>query len=506
MTYLLAHDLGTTGNKATLYRDDGLLVADAFAPYDTLNTGMGRMEQDPERWWQAVCASTRRMMEQSGIQPQSIAGISFSGQMMGCLLTDASGEPLGNALIWADTRANKEEQAMLERVPMEAVYRITGHRLSASYSAAKLLWIRDHEPDRYARAYKMLNAKDFIAFRMTGRMVTDYSDASGTNLFDLQAKTWSQPLLECWDIPAALLPDAVPSITCIGTLQREAARQMNLCEGIPVVIGGGDGSCACLGAGVIRPGEAYCVLGSSSWISAVSEQPILDPQMRTFNWAHLDPQLYTPCGTMQAAGYSYEWYAKQLMMESDYDTLNALAAQTPLGAEGMLYLPYLLGERSPRWNLTARAAFIGMGASTGRGAMARAVMEGVALNLRIILEILREKTAVRKLTLIGGGAKAPLWQQILADAWRQKLTLTDHPRDATSMGAAVCAGIGAGVYHDFDAVGQFIHETKQVVPIAEHSAAYDELAAIFDEAYEGLRDVYEHLRAFRMAHEGGCEQ
>lgn len=499
MTYLLAHDLGTTGNKATLFDAEGRLIASVLSEYGTFYPAEGAVEQNAGDWWRAVCDSSLRLMEKSGVPAGEVVAVSFSGQMMGCLPVDKDGEPLGNALIWADTRAKAQEQEMLRRVPLSRGYQITGHRLSASYSAAKLLWIRDHEPERFRRIHKMLNAKDYMLYRMTGRFVTDYSDASSTNLFDLRRKDWSDELLSAFELPRALMPEAVPSATVVGRLLPEAAQLMGLLPGTPVVAGGGDGSCACVGAGGVQPGDAYCVLGSSSWISTVAPEPLMDPDMRTFNWVHLDPNLYTPCGTMQAAGYSYQWFCKRLLGCSDYEEMNALAAQSPPGANGLLYLPYLLGERSPRWDLSVRGAFVGLGASTTLGDMARAVMEGVGFNLGVIYRILQGQLPMQKLTVIGGGAKADAWLHILAEQWRQPLTTVSAPREATSMGAAVCGGVGVGLFEDFSAVRRFCRETDTIVPSGENAAVYEQMAAAFETAYQGLRSAYAELEKVRAA-------
>ncbi len=382
--YLLAHDIGTSGDKAVLYQENGRLVASAVAAYDTSYPHPGWVEQDPEAWWRAVCESTKELLRKAKAEPGQVACVSFSGQMMGCLPVDRSGKPLRPMITWADTRSASQEQEIIRRLGLEKVYRITGHRPSASYSAAKLLWVRDNEPEIYKKTYRMLQAKDFIVHRLTRRFITDYSDAGGTNLFDIRRKEWSEEICGSLGIPMGLLPEAYPSATVAGSVTGEAACACGLKEGTPVVIGGGDGSCACVGAGAVEEGEAYCVLGSSSWISTVNRQPVFDGQLRTFNWVHLDPALYTPCGTMQAAGLSYGWYRDTFCKEekriagetgeSLYDLLDREMEKSGPGAGGVLYLPYLLGERSPRWNHAARGAFIGMDARTKKADMARAVL------------------------------------------------------------------------------------------------------------------------------------
>lgn len=505
--YILAHDLGTSGNKATLYTLEGALHASTVVEYPTYYPQPGFVEQDPSDWWRAVCSSTRLLLENGGVFPEQIACVCFSGQMMGCLLVDKDGIPLHNMLIWADTRAQEQEHEMERRLGMDFVYRTTGHRISASYSAAKLLWIKQHEPQLYARAHKMLHAKDYVIFRMTGRIATDYSDASGTNLFDIAGKRWSEDILRELSIDPALMPEAHPSTHLVGGVTAQGAAECGLQQGTPVILGGGDGSCACVGAGVVRQGSAYCVLGSSSWISLASAQPLLDAQMRTFNWVHLDERLYTPCGTMQAAGYSYRWFRDALCTQvgaeagaqgkSTYERINQDVAASPPGAGGLMYLPYLLGERSPRWNLDARGAFVGLSVTSTKGDMARAVLEGVGMNLKIILDVLSQAQAMEKVSLIGGGAKGAVWRQILADIWQKPLLLPAHPEEATSMGAAVCGGVGIGVYPDFTVMDHMQAADQSVTPQAELAPLYDALCEAFNQAYEGLLRPYATLAAMR---------
>ncbi|MBD5094416.1 MAG: xylulokinase [Subdoligranulum sp.] len=505
--YILAHDLGTSGNKATLYRADGTLAASAVASYETRYPHPGWAEQDPEDWWRAICESSKDLMARAGAAPGEVACISFSAQMMGCLLVDKDGTPLRPMIIWADTRAAAQEKRMLDTAGMETVYRVTGHRASASYSAAKLLWVRDNEPEVYAKACKMLHAKDFIIHRLTGRFVTDYSDASGTNLFDIRKKEWSKEICAALDIPLALLPEPHPSADVAGTVTERAARACGLLAGTPVVIGGGDGSCACVGAGVVAEGNTYCVLGSSSWISTASREPVYDDKMRTFNWVHLDPAFYTPCGTMQAAGVSYSWYRDTLCAEerlaakaagkSAYALIDEAARSTRPGANGLLYLPYLLGERSPRWNHAARGAFVGLDITTTRAEMSRAVMEGVGYNLKVILDILEGRQPIEALTLIGGGAKGRLWLEILADIWQKPLEVPAYLEEATSLGAAVCGGVGVGLFPDYSAVRQFNKTVERIEPNRANAGRYQTLYAAFNEAYEALVPVYGKLAAYR---------
>lgn len=501
--YILAHDLGTSGNKATLYDLNGTLMGSTVCAYSTLYPHDKWVEQNPGDWWKAVCDSTRLLLEETKIPNTAIACVSFSAQMMGCLLVDKEGNPLRNMIIWADTRSGAQEKRMIDAVSMERGYRITGHRLSASYSAAKLLWVKDNEPEVYQKAAKMIHAKDYITYRLTGKIVSDYSDASSTNLLDIEKKEWSQELIRAFEIREDLLPEIHPSTDIAGGITAEAARLTGLLEGTPVVIGGGDGSCACVGAGVVEEGKAYNVIGSSSWISLASKTPLFDPAMRTFNWVHLDPELYTPCGTMQAAGYSYSWYrdvfcgdefskAKEQGI-SPYRLIDNGAMLSPPGANGVLYLPYLLGERSPRWNIDARGAFLGMGISTSKADITRSVLEGVGYNLKVILDILQDRYSIDEITMIGGGAKGKVWLQILADIWQKTLVVPEYLEEATSMGAAVCGGVGIGAFKDFKVINRFIHVSEKINPNPQNAEIYKKMYAVFNQAYEGLLGTYRAL-------------
>ncbi|MCS7071227.1 MAG: FGGY family carbohydrate kinase, partial [Anaerolinea sp.] len=310
--YVLAHDLGTTGNKASLYDAEGRLIGSALFEYGVSFPSTGWAEQNVEDWWQAVCDSTRQLLAQTSIRGDAIACIVFSGQMMGCVPLDERARPLRSAIIWADQRAVEQQRQIGERIDPAQVYRITGHRLSASYSLSKILWVKQHQPEIYAQTHRFVLAKDAIIARMAGRFVTEPSDASGTNMYDLQAGDWSAAILDAAGLDAAKLPEIIPSTGIAGELLPEPAAELGLPAGVPVVAGGGDGSCAGVGAGVIADGAAYNYIGSSSWIALCTAEPIFDPTERTFTFAHLMPGRFMPTGTMQAAGASYQWMRDQL--------------------------------------------------------------------------------------------------------------------------------------------------------------------------------------------------
>jgi len=507
--YILAHDLGTSGNKATLFSLEGKLGASALYEYPVSYPHNGWVEQNPDDFWKAVCFSTSEILEKAKVSNTDVIAVSFSGQMMGCLLVDKNGRPLRPMIIWADTRAGQQAREMEKKLGMEYVYRTTGHRISASYSTAKLLWVRDNEGELYKNVYKMLHAKDYINYKLTGNYSTDYSDASGTNLFNLEKKDWDDRILKELGIPRSLLPDPHPSSDKAGSVTAAAARETGLREGTPVIIGGGDGSCACVGAGVVSEGNTYNVLGSSSWISLAARKPVYDPGMRTFNWVHLDPSLYTPCGTMQAAGYSYNWYRNTLCQdevkdakdkgESPYKLIDEGVPQSPPGAGGLVYLPYLLGERSPRWDHDAAGALIGLSIKSGKGDISRSILEGVAFNLKIILKILEKGVpgGINEVILIGGGAKGDVWLQILSDIWQKPLLVPVYREEATSLGAAICGGIGIGAFKDYQVIKQFNGIEKIIKPNTALAEQYETLFSIFDESYDSLKGIYKKLKEYK---------
>jgi xylulokinase len=507
--FILAHDLGTTGNKASLFDEEGKVRASAFYGYATEYPRPNWVEQNPEDWWQAVCISTRQLLNSAKVSPQAIACISFSGQMMGCVVLDRSARPLRSALIWADTRAQAEADEMIGRVGMEAAYRITGHRASASYSAAKIMWVRRHQPEIFAAAYKFVHAKDFIVARLTGVFASDFSDASGTNLYDLKTYDWSPEMLAAAGLDRELLPDLHPATDVVGHVLASAAGEVGLAAGTPVVIGGGDGCCAATGAGVVREGSAYNYLGSSSWIAIAAKEPIYDPALRTFTWAHLMRGMYSPCGTMQSAGGSYQWLrdtfclpekeAAERLKISPYELMNLQAEQSPAGAKGLLFFPYLLGERAPRWNPDARGVYFGLNMAHTRADIIRATLEGITLNLKVILDAFTQQGAqIAAMRVIGGGANGRTWRQIMADIYGIPVQRPALLAEATSFGAALAGGIGVGMYKDWSLAEQLTPIVDEIQPDRDLAPLYGRLYDFFNRAYEAFVPLYEEAATIHM--------
>ena len=502
--FIIAHDLGTTGNKATLFNEEGQCLASSFFGYETYFPDALAVEQDALSYWKAVVASTRELLAKSGVDKEDVAVIAFSGQMMGALPVDEKGNPLYRILIWADRRSVREVEWVKERIDEEKIYTITGHRLSANYSLAKILWFRNREKEIYRKTHKFLLAKDFVLLRLTGKWVTDFSDASGTNLFDLVGETWSEEILSAVDLPLEKLPTPYPSTQVVGELCKEAQEELGLSRKTLVVVGGGDGACAACGAGVVREGQAYHYLGSSSWVALASFRPFYDEGKRTFTFHHLDRGLFMPTGTMQSAGGSYQWCRdalcgreKELADEleiSSYALMDMEAAKVEAGCENLLFLPYLMGERAPWWNPRARGAFVGLTPRHRKPHLIRAVLEGVAFNLRIILDVFREKDIpIENIRLIGGGARGNFWAQILASVFGMEVLRPLYVEEATSLGAAICGGVGAGLYPNLQVAEEMVQIKDRFAPSFQEMEVYDRLYPVFKEAYCALEGVFEKL-------------
>ncbi len=497
--YILAHDLGTSGNKASLFSEDGKLCGSQVYAYDVNYFNGTWAEQDADDWWNAVCTTSKSLIEKTHIDPRQIGAISFSGQMMACLCVSREGRPLRKAIIWADQRAQEQAARLNEKIDQNEFYHIVGHRNTASYGLQKLMWVKDNEPEIYEQTYKTLNAKDYIVLKLTGNFYTEYSDANSMTCFDLNKLDWSERIVEASGIDPDKLPEVKSSIFQAGTVTEEAAKATGLAVGTPVIMGAGDGVTANVGAGSIAPGKTYCCMGTSAWITTTTEKPIFDDQMRTVTWAHAVPGLYAPNGTMQSAGGSYSWLKNTIAhMEtyqakqegvSPYDLINKEIELSPAGANGVLFLPYLLGERAPRWNPDAKGAFLGLKAETTRNDMMRSVLEGVTMNLAVILDILKTKVDIEEIIAVGGGAKGAVWRQIMADVFDTRIAVPAVLEEAGSMGAAVIGGVGAGIFKDFNAIDRFVEIESVCEPNPEAVRTYAPIRELFDDCYFALEKL-----------------
>ena len=486
---LIAHDLGTTGDKASLHEDDGRLLHAVTVSYPAHFGDGGFAEQDPQVWADAVLEATARLLRTAGADPTTVRGLVISGQMMGAVLLDQHLRPVRPAIIWADTRAEEQAHRLADRLGDQEAYELLGHRVNPTYSLEKIMWVRDHEPEVFARTRHVCLAKDYVVAHLTGRLATDRSDASSTNAYDQRAGTWSTRVLEAAEVDAELFPEILEATDVVGTLTPHAARETSLPASTPVLMGGGDGPIAAVGAGVVGPGDgAYVCLGTSSWVSFATAAPVLDPQRRTFTFDHVVPGRYVPTATMQAAGASAEWIHELLTPEPGPDTLGALARSAAEVDPGdLVFLPYLLGERSPHWDPSARGAFLGIGRHHGRAHMMRAVLEGVAFTLGECLEAFEDLGhRFEHIDAVGGGAQSDAWLQIMADVWGVPVRRRSVVEEANSLGAAVVASVGLGLVDGFDAARELSSVVAEFTPDAARHERSTERAARFRDAYTAL--------------------
>lgn len=495
MKYFIAHDLGTSGLKSSLFSGEGELVESVIQEYEAEFKGR-EATQNPLLLLSAVIKGSRQLSKT--VNPENILAISFSAQMNACLLVDEKGNPLHDTFIWADTRAEEQADQLINILGFDYIYKTTANRPSANYSLYKLMWIRDHWPHIYAKAAKMLQAKDYINFKLTGQTVTDHSDASGTGAYDINQGKWSEEIISAAQINLNLFPKIIKSIDPVGSLLPEIAKKMNLSEDTLVIAGGGDGPCATVGAGCVNDNEFYLTYGTSAWIGGTTDRPVFDPDHALFCFAHIIPEKYMPLGTTQAAGTSYKYlkdlFGDQSLSAKDYDQMANLIKP---GSEGLIFLPYLIGERSPIWDPRASASFIGIRPNHKKPAYARAVLEGIAFNLERILQAFRKSNNIEEMVITGGGAVSPVLRQILADIMNVEFIVPENIQESTSIAAAILAGIGCGYFDDFSCLDRFLKMKDKTSPIPENIAIYEKIIPLFEQSYHGLKEVMSNLENYR---------
>lgn len=487
MRYILSHDLGTSGDKASLFSDAGTLIASFTQGYGTEYPRAGWAEQNPEDWWKAVCIATRQVLE--GVDANRIAAVAVTGQMMGTVAVGYDGGLAGSSIIWSDSRAERECGLLVERLGAERYYGITGQPPSAAYSLPKIMWLKENRPEQYRNTDKYIQSKDYINYLLTGVICTDGTDAAYTIAYDIRNGRWSEEILEASGIDIRKLPDVRRSSQIIGRVTAQASRVCGIPEGTPVVTGAGDGSSAHLGAGCIAPGDSYICLGSSTWVVAQTEQLIFDKSCRMQSEPHVLDGSYCFLGTMQTGGLAHSWGRENLSDRPlSYEAIDRLAGASGPGAGGMLFLPYLMGERSPWYDLQARASFLGVTIHSKYEDFYRAIMEGVAMNLNILMKGIKEHQDVAEVTVIGGGAKSRVWMQILADVCGVTVAIPENTEAGTSIGGAIIAGVGCGLFADYSVAKRFLKIRERIEPDWEVCERYQERQEAFEEAYWALRE------------------
>ena len=494
-TVLLVFDIGSSGLKASLMDEELNILRNVTTTYPTHYHPDGGCEQEAADWWMSAVRAMMMLRELAPEYVKRVDAIGISGHMLGCLPMDKEGQTLRPAMIHADTRALAVSNALRARFGRDYFYEICGNVLSPASTLCKTLWLKENEPGIYDRTVRILQSKDYLVYRLTGKMeTTDMSDASHGLLMNLRTKAYDVQMFENVGLDVNKFPEIRTSCEIAGRLSDEAAGCLGLRAGIPVSVGGGDGACANVGAGVAKPGDFYLSLGTTAWIAGQMDEPFIDPQHRVFHIYALDGTGCNVFGTEQCAGRSISW-AQELFDVASPRAFDSAATTVPAGCGGLIYLPYLEGERSPVFDARAEGVFFGMNTTHKREHFLRAVLEGTACGLSQILDVMRERQPIDSLRIIGGGAKSKLWKQILADVCNVTLyDVSTFSDSATSLGAAAAAGVAIGLFRDLPEACSHIRTSGSIVPDPDVQRVYALTKKRYAMLYPSLAEAF-HTRS-----------
>lgn len=504
MKYLLGIDIGTSGTKTVLFDTEGGVAASKTMEYPMQQPKNGWAEQNPDDWWNAVCGGIRAVLEKSGADAKAICGIGLSGQMHSLVMLDENNQVLRPAILWCDQRTAAECEEIYQRVGRERYIDVTANPALTGFTAGKILWVRNHEPEIYAKCRHILLAKDYIRLRLCGVYATEVSDASGMGLLNVPGRCWSQEVLDKLEIAPELLAKVYESPEVTGMITPEAAEQTGLAVGTPVVGGAGDNAAAAVGTGVVEDGKAFVTIGTSGVVFAHTSKLSVDPKGRVHTFCCAVPGAWHVMGVTLAAGQSLKWYRDQFcgvdcqqaakQNVDPYFLLDKEAEKVPIGSNRLIYLPYLMGERTPHLDPDCRGAFVGLSGIHTRYDLLRAVMEGVTFSLRDCAEILKEmQVRPTQILACGGGGTSPLWRQMLADVLNCEVATTVN-KEGPALGVAILAGVGAGVYASVEeGCRKLIGVNAPQAPIAENTDTYEAFYAIYRALYPALKEQYQEL-------------
>jgi xylulokinase len=494
---LLGIDVGTGGTRAVVVDEAGSVVASATIEHVAFASPQtGWAEQDAGDWWRASCEAVRALLAQGFVRAADIECVGLSGQMHGATLLGERDDVLRPSIIWCDVRTDEQCCTLTERIGAERLIELVSNPALANFTLPKLLWVKEHEPETWARVRSVLLPKDYVRLKLTGERATDVADASGTLLLDVRQRTWSSEMLDYAEIDRSLLPALFESQEVCARVSSAGASATGLIEGTPIVAGAGDQAAGAVGLGIVRPGAVSATIGTSGVVFAATDRPALDLRGRVHTFCHAIPNRWHVMGVTQAAGLSLRWFrdrfgaAKSEEGSDPYESLTAEAALAPVGADGVMWLPYLMGERTPHLDPRARAALVGLSASHTRAHVVRAILEGVAFSLRDTLTIFAEMNVpVETIRLGGGGARSALWRQIQADVYGQTIEIA-AAEEGAAYGAALLAGVGSGVWPSIDeACAQVIRVSKRVEINPEASQLLDALYKSYQSLYPALRSI-----------------
>lgn len=495
---LLGIDIGTSACKVAVFDLDGHVIVQANKAYSVYYPEKDFVEQDAEEWWRAVCEATKECINCSNINPEQIAGIGIDGQSWAALPVDEEGKTLHNAIIWMDRRSTKQCREVIEEIGEEQIFDVSGNPFEATYTTPKILWLKENKPDIFNKTYKFLQSNSYIAFKLTGAMTQDLSQGYGLHCFNMETGQWNSELCKRLGIPAEKLPDIVACDKIVGTVTDDASKQTGLAAGTPVVAGGLDAACGALGAGVIEFGQTQEQGGQAGGMSICIDKPI--GHKKLILGFHVIPNAWLLQGGTVGGGSlkwfrnefgEYEKYLEEQKGENSFDALVNKAKAIKPGADGVIYLPYMAGERSPIWDKHAKGVFYGLGYDKTKGHMVRAILEGTAYALEHNLQTAKEVNAeVNELIAIGGAANSLIWTQIKSDVTGKKIKVPTSDT-ATTLGAALLAGVGTGLYKDYrEAVQRTIKITRVYEPNMEAHKIYNKYYPIYLEIYENLKNTF----------------
>jgi xylulokinase len=497
--YVLGIDVGTGGTRALIIGADGKILASATEEHEAFaSPQIGWAEQRPEDWWRAATAATRKAIAGAKFRPEQIACVGFSGQMHGAVMLDEHGEVVRPALIWCDVRTEKQCRDLTQLIGSDRLIQLTCNLALPNFTLTKFLWVREFEPQNWARVRSVMLPKDYVRFRLTGERAIDMADASGTLMLDVAKRKWSDEVLQAAQIDKSLLPSLHESPDVCGKITAAGAEATGLAVGTPVVAGAGDQAAGATGMGIVKPGAVSATIGTSGVVFAATDRPALDPRGRLHTFCHAVPGRWHVMGVTQSAGLSLRWFRDQLASNlaarpgtDPYDILTAEAAATPAGADGLLWTPYLMGERTPHLDPEARAVLAGLTASHTRGHIVRAILEGVAFSLKDTFTIFDEMNVpVKNIRLGGGGARSPLWRQIQADVYGHEVEIVEAEEGA-AYGAAILAGVGAKIWPSVDAACDSIVRVTHRVPVQTvNVTAMKKSYAAFRRVYPASKTIF----------------
>jgi len=490
--YFLGLDISTTGSKALLVDENGVVVATASSPHTLQNPRPLWSEQNPSEWWRAASISIRSVLEKASIGGELVAAVGLTGQMHGLVLLDAKGNVLRPAILWNDQRTQSQCDEIHQRIGRERFIQITGNVALTGFTAPKILWVKENEPDVYAKAKHILLPKDYVRYKLTGEYAMDKADGAGTVLFDLKSRGWSREVLDALDINASWMPPTFEGPEFTGRVNEEAASLTGLKVGTPVAAGGGDQAAGAVGVGAVEMGVVALTVGTSGVVFAPTSSALIEPQGRLHAFCHAVPGLWHFMGVMLSAAGSLQWYRDTLASNMDFDDLLKEVESIPAGSEGLQFLPYLSGERTPYPDPLARGAFVGLTLRHSRAHMTRAVLEGVSFGLKDSFTLI-QKAGLGKITQVrasGGGTKSALWRQILASTLEAEL-VTVNTTEGAAYGAALLAGVGAGAWSDVvSACNVAVKLTGSMMPDPAQVEAYRKAYPLYQELYPDLKSSF----------------